>query len=74
MISRLLEFQKDWKKMIAYIPQESLMINDSLSSNIQLDDINISNYAIDKLERSLSQAKLTEVVQELAKWSIYKYR
>ena len=60
-----MEFQKDWKKMIAYIPQESLMINDSLSSNIQLDDINISNYAIDKLERSLSQAKLTEVVQSL---------
>ena len=46
---------KDWKKMIAYIPQDTLMINDSLSSNIQLDDINISNYAIDKLERSLSQ-------------------
>ncbi len=54
-------------KMIAYIPQESLMINETLSSNIQLDessDLDINN---EQLYKSISQAQLTKVVDNLPK-------
>lgn len=52
-------------KMIAYIPQESLMINETLSANIQLDessDLDLKNVY---LEKSISQAQLSRVVDNL---------
>ena len=51
-------------KLIAYIPQESLMINDTLSVNIQLDEFNNEDN-ID-LNKSISKAQLSNVVDNLS--------
>jgi len=61
----LSEIIQDWRKMSAYIPQESLMINESLSSNIQLAELDGSNVQNDLLATSIQQAKLGEVVKNL---------
>jgi len=55
----------DWRGMTAYIPQESLMINESLKANIQLIESNDSNFAVEHLKRSVNQAQLSEVVKNL---------
>lgn len=56
------DIKKEWRSMTAYIPQESLMINDTLSTNIQLDkDSPINN----DLVNSIDQAQLKKVVDFL---------
>ena len=54
----------EWRAQVAYIPQETFLIDNTLRFNIAigLEDNEIDNK---KLNFSLEQAKLTEVVREL---------
>ena len=61
----LSEVMQDWRCMTAYIPQESLMINESLSANIQLAEVSDSSSQNDLLTASIRQAQLAQVVQNL---------
>ena len=56
---------RNWRKMTAYIPQESLMINESLSANIQLAEVSTNDSDREDLVRSITQAQLTKVVENL---------
>ena len=58
---------QNWRNMTAYIPQESLMINESLSANIQLAEVTAVNPQRDLLDASVKQAKLAQVVESLPK-------
>ena len=53
-----------WRKMTAYIPQETLMINESLKSNIKLSEKFFEDDE-KKLSEIISQAKLEDVVKNL---------
>ena len=53
-----------WRTMAAYIPQESLMINESLAANIQLND-QYSDEDEQLLRDSISQAQLEQVLENL---------
>jgi ABC-type multidrug transport system fused ATPase/permease subunit len=55
----------DLSKMIAYIPQESLMINESLRANIQLDEQCDNQVKNGLLKASVKQAQLDHVVANL---------
>lgn len=58
----LKEVERSWRSMTAYIPQESLIINETLKTNIQLEQ----NVSInDNLINSISQAQLNKVVDFL---------
>lgn len=54
-----------WRNMTAYIPQESLMINETLAANIQLNDDGYSDDDAQLLRDSISQAQLTRVLENL---------
>tara|TARA_B100001939_G_scaffold86763_1_gene74318 strand:+ start:17309 stop:18985 length:1677 start_codon:yes stop_codon:yes gene_type:complete len=53
-----------WRKMTAYIPQETLMINESLKSNIKLSEKFFEDDE-KKLSEIIAQAKLEDVVKNL---------
>ena len=53
-----------WRKMTAYIPQETLMINESLKSNIKLSEKFFEDDE-KKLSEIITQAKLENVVKNL---------
>lgn len=53
-----------WRRMAAYIPQETLMINESLKSNIKLSE-NLHSEDEKKLSTIISQARLKDVVKNL---------
>ena len=56
---------EDWRNITAYIPQDSLMINETLSLNINLsEDLDLSNQK-NLLSKSIFQAQLSEVVKNL---------
>ena len=60
------EVKTDWGKMLAYIPQESLIINDSLRNNIILPCEKETTGEQEIIFRSsLSRAKLNRVVDDL---------
>ncbi len=54
-----------WRKMTAYIPQETLMINESLKSNIKLSEKFFEDDE-KKLSEIIAQAKLEDVVKNLS--------
>ena len=58
----LKEVEESWRSMTAYIPQESLIINETLNTNIQLEQNASIN---DNLNNSISQAQLSKVVDSL---------
>ena len=53
-----------WRRMAAYIPQETLMINESLKSNIKLSE-NLHTEDEKKLYTIITQARLKDVVKNL---------
>lgn len=57
---------RDWQSMVAYIPQQSYLIDDSLRRNVALGvaDADISD---DKVRAALIDAQLGEVLRELPK-------
>ena len=59
------KIKNEWIKMLAYIPQESLMINAALSSNIKLAEVCESDANNDLIQNSIAQAQLSKVVDNL---------
>ena len=53
-----------WRNLTAYIPQESLMINESLVSNIVLSDESF-DFTEHHLSETINKAQLTDVVLNL---------
>ena len=56
--------QHRFRKMVAYIPQDIFIINDSVKKNITLTD-NDTNIDQDLLLESINKSKLTEVIEDL---------
>ncbi|HXV37715.1 MAG TPA: ATP-binding cassette domain-containing protein, partial [Myxococcota bacterium] len=51
-----------WRQMIGYVPQETLMLHDSVAKNVSLGDPNVS---AEDVERALRDAGAWEFVSEL---------
>jgi len=55
----------EWRSHIAYLPQEVFLIDNTLRNNIALG-INNNEINEDKIDNAIKQARLTEVVSQLA--------
>ncbi len=55
----------DWRQITAYIPQESLMLNETLEANIKLDKNGNSKKEDYQLSQSILQAQLKTFVNDL---------
>lgn len=56
---------KNWRRQVAYLPQDVYLINSSLASNIALG-LKPNDIDKDKILSAISQAKLSEFVDELS--------
>jgi ATP-binding cassette subfamily C protein len=52
----------EWRQLIGYVPQETLMLHDSVAKNVSLGDPNLTP---DNIERALRDAGAWEFVSEL---------
>jgi ATP-binding cassette subfamily C protein len=53
---------REWRQLIGYVPQETLMLHDSVAKNVSLGDPNLTP---DDIERALRDAGAWEFVSEL---------
>jgi ATP-binding cassette subfamily C protein len=53
-----------WRRMIGYVPQETLLLHDSIFVNVTLGDANISEYQVQK---ALRKAGIWEFIETLPK-------
>ncbi len=59
---------REWRQLIGYVPQETLMLHDSVAKNVSLGDPNLTP---EDIERALRDAGAWEVVSELPDGSEY---
>jgi len=53
-----------WRSLVAYLPQEIFLIDDSLTKNIALDD-DIENSSQDRLKEVIKKSRLDDVIDNL---------
>lgn len=63
---RIDEFKKNWQSRIAYLPQQVLILDDTLKNNIAIGEVE-AEIDIDRLYDAIYRARLSKVVDKLPK-------